>query len=125
MSDSSSTSTVIAKNDDSPQYQPLTESMKEDAVSYLLTFSRKKWVRKRTRLTPEEHWLPPSAFIPSTMYRRLRDEFHLIRDFDKFSEITVNWRWYEEDGMDLYNLIIALNRKYDKEHEELELMQRV
>ncbi|KAI0792666.1 hypothetical protein C8Q75DRAFT_731286 [Abortiporus biennis] len=79
-----------------------------------------KWTKKAFKLTTAEHYLPSSTFILSHLYKQLLKNFHIIRDWERFAEFMMDWRWYDDDGMKLCDLIVGLNRKYEKQYKEIQ-----
>lgn len=98
------------------KHKPLTKSMKDRAESHLWSFARQRWLLKNG---PKFRVLPSTALFSDGSIVTLLNEFHRIRDRRGLSEVLVDWKYLEDDGDQLFELVQELNVGFDVEQQEI------
>lgn len=93
----------------------LTQAMRKDAESSLHRFARTHWLRKSGEVRFQ--YLPYVCFIPGNILHSILSHFHNIRSLESLEQLLDNWEFKETDAMTLFELIMALNARYDAERE--------
>ena len=93
-----------------PLPPPLKQELREHAARKLAVFSRQRWLMKSgSRFVV----CPDHALWEGISLSQLLDKFHLVRGDFGLREHLGTWKYLEEDGAALCELVIGLNNRYD------------
>ncbi|KDQ58412.1 hypothetical protein JAAARDRAFT_192988 [Jaapia argillacea MUCL 33604] len=94
---------------------PLTQVERDHAHAKLLQFARKCWSRKTAAFARNT---PASVIWTGDTLETLLSNFHLIRGRENLAHVLLEWRWDDEDGDSLFELVDAVNRRLDRRRAE-------